>query len=349
MNWRIVLWPIAWIYGLGVRLRNFLFKVNILKSEEFDIPVISIGNLTTGGTGKTPQVEYLIRLLKDEFKVAVLSRGYGRTTKGYKEVRVDSKANRTGDEPLQYKRKFPEITVAVCEKRIRGIDRLIFENHPELILLDDAFQHRFVHPSCNILLTEYNKPFFNDQLLPVGNLREPIIGKERADAIVVTKCPQDISGKERLAFIKKIDPQQHQPVFFSFIQYGELVAFNQKKLPDPTIYKDLCILLVCGIADPSQLIKYLQFKFRAVKKMIFPDHHIFTVGDLKVMAQKFDNIAADNKIIITTEKDFMRLEHEPVLHLPLYFLPMEVDFDKNDKYTFNQYILDHVRKNKANS
>ncbi len=349
MSWRIILWPFAQLYGFGIRIRNYLFNTGLLKQEEFDIPVISIGNLTTGGTGKTPHVEYLIRLLKDEFKIAVLSRGYGRSSKGFRSVRVDSKPDIIGDEPLQYKRKFPDVTVTVCEKRVNGIDRLIFEYHPEVVLLDDAFQHRYVKPSVNLLLTEYAKPLFNDHLLPMGNLREPKSEKKRADAIVVTKCAATLSKEQQAAFIEKLSPLPQQPVFFSFIRYGEIVGFKHKKVPDLSLYKDLCILLVCGIADPSLLVTHLQQKFRAVKKMIFPDHHQFTISDLKAISQKFDNIAADSKIIITTEKDFMRLEDEPILHLPFFYLPIEVDFIKNDEYSFDQYILNHVRKNKANS
>ena len=349
MKWRFTLWPFAKVYGFAVTFRNFLFNKGWLRSEKFEIPIISIGNIITGGTGKTPHVEYLIRLLSNQYKVAVLSRGYGRQTRGYYEAGIDSKSRNVGDEPLQYKRKFPDVIVAVNENRVSGIDRLMQEHNPDVILLDDAFQHRYVHPSSNIILTGYSNPFFNDHLIPVGHLREPITGSVRADVIVVTKCPSGISKEKRLDFIHQLNLISNQQVFFSYIKYGQLVSLNHKREINPADFKKSCVLLVCGIADPSPFINYLQLHFRAVSKLIFPDHHTFTSSDINLISRKFDTIVADIKIIITTEKDIMRLENVPMLHLPFFYIPIEVDFIDTDKDNFNKYILNHVRTNKANS
>ena len=354
MNWKFILWPFALIYGWVTRFRNFLFDIGVLQSKSYSIPVISIGNLSAGGTGKTPHVEYLIRLLKDEFKIAVLSRGYGRSTKGYVEVMVDSSSENVGDEPLQFKKKFPSVTVAVCEKRVHGIDRLIKEHQPTIILLDDAFQHRYVKPSINILLTSFSKPFYNDFLLPMGHLRESINGKARGSLIIVTKCPENLSEEKRSAIIQKISPLPTQQVCFSFIKYGEIVSFNHYNETGKDIYINHInhinhsVLLVCGIADPTQIEQHLRSKFSKVEKMVFPDHHHYTTADLKAIAGKFNNIAAREKIIITTEKDFMRLGLAQSQQLPFYYLPIEIDFDEKDKHAFNQYIIEHVRKNQTN-
>ena len=349
MKWRYALWPFAKVYGFAVNLRNYFFDKGWLRSEKFEIPIISIGNITTGGTGKTPHVEYLIRLLKKQLKVAVLSRGYGRATKGYYEAQINSKSKKVGDEPLQYKRKFPDVTIAVNENRVTGINRLIQEHSPSVILLDDAFQHRYVFPSCNVLLTGYSNPFFNDHLLPVGHLREPISGSVRADVILVTKCPPEISEEQCSDFMLKFDLKSSQKVFFSYIKYGEVISLNHQREIDTADFKKYGVLLVCGIADPFPLVSYLHSQFQAVNKIIFPDHHSFTSGDIKLISRKFDNIAADFKIIITTEKDIMRLEKEPLRHLPIFYVPIEVDFIDSDKDNFNNYILDHVRTNKRNS
>lgn len=349
MKWRILLWPFALLYGVVIRIRNVLFDIGIIKPRFFDIPIISVGNLSTGGTGKTPHVEYIIKLMAGQMKLAVLSRGYGRKSKGFIEIKTADDPSVAGDEPLQFKKKFSDVTVAVCEKRVEGIQKLIKNQNTEVILLDDAFQHRYVQPSCSILLTAYSSPFYNDYLLPAGNLREPASGKKRASVVVVTKCPEEISLEERKSIVEKLDIDAKQPVFFSFIRYAELISFSGKKINELSSKKATTVLLVCGIADPQLLIRRLKSEFSNVTEMIFTDHYDYKPDDILSIERKFNNIAEGNKIIVTTEKDYIRLSGTDVSHLPFYYLPIEIDFIKNDKQSFNQFIIDHVRKNKTNS
>lgn len=325
-----------------------------MKSTSYSVPVISVGNLTIGGTGKTPHIEYLIRLLRKNFKVATVSRGYGRMTTGYIHAKGNCSTKEIGDEPMQYFTKFPEISVNVGEKRTEAIENLIHSiQKPQVILMDDAFQHRAVKPGLSILLLEYENIFKQDYLLPGGNLREPLSSKKRADVIIVSKSPTILVPIEKKRILEVIEPSADQEVYFSFFKYGEFnkVFGQQSPMQMGASYymeKRFTILLVTGIANPSGLIEYLRRHTDKLEMLIFPDHHEFTGKDLEKINTTFDNIANQSKIIVTTEKDAMRLrnpELDPAIQkLPFFFLPIEV-FIHTEEEKFNKMIVDYVRKN----
>ncbi|MFN8166510.1 MAG: tetraacyldisaccharide 4'-kinase [Bacteroidia bacterium] len=353
-NWRRILLPFSPIYGLIIRVRNFLFDRNILKSESFPLPVIGVGNLTVGGTGKTPHVEYLIRLLQNSFKIATVSRGYGRKSTGFLLAKGECTTEEIGDEPMQYYTKFPNITVTVAEERAVALQYLVQHvNRPQVVLMDDAFQHRYVKPGLNILLMEYESIFRQEYLLPGGNLREPKSGANRADIIVITKSPTILVPIEKKRIIEELAPLPHQSVFFSYLRYGE---FNKVFGPQPPMLmgasyymeKRFTILLVTGIANPSGLIEYLRRHTDKLETLIFPDHHEFSEKDILKIQETFDSIANQSKIIVTTEKDAMRLRNpnvDPAIKkLPFFFLPIEV-FIHQEEEKFNKLITDYVRKN----
>ena len=339
-------------------LRNLLYDHKMLKATGFRIPVIVVGNLSTGGTGKTPHIEYLIRLLKDQFKVATLSRGYGRKTSGYLLVNGLSTATMVGDEPMQYHTKFKDILVAVGEKRADAIDNLLrTESKPEVVLLDDAFQHRAVNAGVNILLMEYDKVMDVDYPLPSGNLREWKSGMKRADVIIITKSPAILVPIERKRIFEHIEPASNQLIYFTYYKYGDFTKLTGKQnmmLMSSSYYleKRFTILLVTGIASPAGMIEYLRRHTDKLEVITFADHHQYSVRDIKKIQETFDNIANANKIILTTEKDAMRFKNpeleESIRSLPLFYLPIEVIFhpDLNrDQLKFDQYIIDYVRKN----
>lgn len=348
-----LLLPLSWIYGSGVWLRNKLFDWKILKSREFKLPVICIGNISVGGTGKTPHTEYLVSLLKDRYNVAVLSRGYKRKTKGFLLANENSNAREIGDEPKQIKDKFKNITVAVDEDRCHGIDKLLEtgEKRPDIILLDDAFQHRYVKPGLSILLTSYDKIITEDCLLPAGRLREQVSGIERADIIIVTKCPDDMSPIDFRIKHNELNPYPYQKLFFTTFKYGNLVNIVnsdcRKKLCEIT-RKDSIVLLT-GIANPKPMIDRLSCHSDNIVLMDFPDHHNFSSDDLKRIIKTFEKCESEKKYIITTEKDAARLK----LHIKafeniadsIFILPIEVEFLLNQGNMFNKIIEDYVRKN----
>lgn len=342
-----------------VFLRNLLYDLGFWGSESFDISIISIGNLTVGGTGKSPHTEYLIRLLKKENKVATLSRGYGRVTKGFLRATDESDAYEIGDEPKQFKQKFPEIEVAVDSNRRNGIKKLL-EIIPSLnvILLDDAFQHRAVKPGLSILLTEYSKLFIDDSLLPVGNLREWKKSAERADIIIVTRIPEHFSPMEKRIIRQRLKPKPYQKVYFSFIKYGDFVSLNKQagqKLVGKEFYfeRGFSILLLTGIASSIHLYDYLKNKVAEIRHLKFRDHHRYSPADIQRLKQIFNNIASDNKIILTTEKDAMRLGltayQELISEVPIFYIPIEIGFHDKDEEEFNEQIISYVRKNQVNS
>jgi tetraacyldisaccharide 4'-kinase len=349
---RALLFPISLLYGLAIRIRNFLFNAGIFGSRSFDIPIIGIGNLSTGGNGKTPMAEYLIRLLKDQYRVVVLSRGYGRKTRGYYEVKPGESYLKSGDEPAQISTKFPDIKVFVCERRVRGIKNIL-KKHPEteVILLDDAFQHRWVKPGLSFLLSDYYHPFTRDWLLPAGNLREHRKNVKRADSIIITKSPKVLSPYTIQGILADIKPKEHQHLFFNFIQYTGLKSFRQNE-KEVIKKKFTNILLFTGVANPYHLEEYLGDRCSTLDSIHFPDHHDFRAKDIDKIIDHFHSIISKNKIIVTTEKDIMRLKsldlHEKLKGIPLYYLEMEFEFHPMPDNNFDEYIRDYVRKSKAN-
>ncbi len=355
---RKFLLPFSIIYHVIIFVRNYLYDIGKLKSSKFSIPIIGLGNLTTGGTGKTPHVEYLIKLLQNEFQIATLSRGYGRKSIGYILAKSPANTHLIGDEPMQYLTKFRNIMVCVSEDRTEAIGKLVKrENPPQVILMDDAYQHRKVIPGLNILLLEYDSIFVNDYLLPAGNLREPRSSIKRADIIIITKSPTILVPIERKRILENLPSNPKQTIFFSYIKYGEFnkIFGTQNTMQMGAGYyteKRFTILLVTGIANPSGIIEYLRRLTDKVEMLVFPDHHEFNKKDLHKIQQTFDNIANQSKIIVTTEKDAMRLRNpgidSAIQKLPFFFLPIEVQIHQ-DEEKFNQMILEYVRKNQQNS
>ena len=334
---RYLLFPFAIVYGLITGIRNFLFDIGILKSYSFAIPIIAVGNLSVGGTGKTPQIEYLIRLLSPNYKIATLSRGYKRKSKGYILADENADAELLGDEPYQMHLKFPKIKVAVDAHRKNGIEKLLaLKDTPDVILLDDAFQHRKVKAGFYILLTAYNDLFCDDFILPTGSLRESKSGAKRADVIIVTKCPNDISEMEQDAIRKKIGIAI--PVYFSCIEYDDKV-YNDSESKNVADIRKVDKLLLAGIAKPNPFFAYLQ----AVNdvKLHYPDHHHYTENDIKTIKDK-----ATNKLIITTEKDFVRMHKQQLKSL--FYLPIKNNF-LSDGANFDKTILNYVGKSSRNS
>lgn len=347
MNWwRFLLLPLALVYELAVSVRNRLFDWGLLPSATFDIPVISVGNLSTGGTGKTPHVEYLIRLLKNEYPLAVLSRGYKRRTRGYLLVSEDASAAHCGDEPLQVKRKFPEVVVAVHESRRKGIRRIL-KDHPKVrvILLDDAFQHRYVKPGLNLLLTEYYFPFFRNHLLPCGTLREPRRQVRRADALVVTKTPRVFSPLDRRVILGELEGYRLPNVLFSSLAYSGWVPVKAgKRAVGEERVKT--IFLFTGIANTSALEEHLKPLCRELLVHRFPDHHRFDRSDLEKLRVSYEESISQSKIMITTEKDYMRLQEPGLLEvldgLPVFYIPVRVFFHEGDRQAFEVLVKDYL-------
>ncbi len=337
---RFLLFPFAVLYDAITRIRNWFFNLGVLKSTSFDIPVIAVGNLSVGGTGKSPQIEYLIRLLKDNYKIAVLSRGYKRKTEGFQLVNDTHTAEDVGDEPLQFYKKFKnDITVAVDADRTNGIQQLLqTHNPPEVVLLDDAYQHRKVTASSYILLTKYNDLYVDDFVLPTGNLRESRRGAKRASVIVVTKCPENLSKAEQEKIVRKLNPKSYQKVFFTTIAYDEnLKGTEELAISD---LKDKEVLLVTGIANPKPLLNFLKEKEIGFKHLNFPDHHNFTQQDISTIKKSFDELLSQQKIILTTEKDYMRLEGKID---PLNYISIKSDF-LNEEKVFNSLVLEEIKK-----
>ncbi|MBN9293436.1 MAG: tetraacyldisaccharide 4'-kinase [Flavobacteriia bacterium] len=337
---RKLLLPLSFIYGSIVAVRNFLYTSGIRKRFIVPRKSIVVGNLSVGGTGKTPHVAYLLNLLSAEkLNIQVISRGYGRKTKGFSEVKETATALNVGDEPLLLKKRFPSANVAVSESRIHGIEQTLLKNNPQVFLFDDAFQHLKIKAEVNILLTTFSEPFFKDFVLPAGNLREFSCGKKRADFVIVTKCPENLSEKSKKEFCKKLN-LKNKNIFFSRITYGPLTPF--KSASKAAFDK---ILLVTGIADPAPLEKHLTHSGQ-VLSVRFADHHNFEQKDLEEIHKKFDTFAPyGNGIIVTTEKDFVRLSQpefrERLQSYPWYYQPIDVVI--NEEELFKTKILNYVR------
>lgn len=350
----LFLYPLSLLYGFIVGFRHLLFNLNILHTREFSIPVISVGNITVGGTGKTPHVEYLAGLLKQEFITATLSRGYKRKTHGYREVTPSSTTREVGDEPLQISRNHPEITVSVDEKRAHGIGQLLADKAKKIqvIVLDDAFQHRYVKPGMSILLIDYNRPIKEDYLLPFGNLREREHHKNRANVVIVTKMPAEIKPIERRILEKDLSLFPYQTLYFTSIKYKNPVTLFPGKISATNFSfskNKYHVLLITGIACPEDLLRHIKRFSLSVTHLPFKDHYSFKEKDLKKMADTFQQISGE-KVLITTEKDSLRLSDSPgkkwIEELPIFYIPIEIDFLYGDKSRFNKQITEYVRKNK---
>ncbi|MBQ8158622.1 MAG: tetraacyldisaccharide 4'-kinase [Prevotella sp.] len=347
--------PFSWLYGCGVKLRNFLFDVGILKSRSFKTPIISVGNLTVGGTGKTPHTEYLVELLKQQLNVAVLSRGYKRKSKGFLIANEHTTARDIGDEPFQMKRKYPNITVAVDKDRVHGIEMLTKQRKDiDVILLDDAFQHRFVKPGVNILLVDYHRLIIYDKLMPAGRLREPQSGKNRADIVIVTKCPKALKPMEFRVITKAMSLFPYQTLFFTKLAYEDMHPLfgNDHKRSIEDIKPDEHVMLLTGIASPRQLIEDLTPYTSNLTPLSFSDHHDFKQKDVQQINDTFAALPAP-KFIITTEKDAARLlETEGLsdeVRKHIYYLPVKIEFMLDQQNSFNENILGYVRKNSRDS
>lgn len=336
-------------------LRNEMFNLKILSSREFDLPVISVGNITAGGTGKTPHTEYIAGLLNPNFKVAILSRGYKRKTRGFYIVETTSKVRQVGDEPLQIKLKFNELTVAVDAKRVRGIEKLLtLPQKPDVILLDDAFQHRYVAPGINILLTDYNNLITKDSLLPYGRLRESASNKSRASIIIVTKCPEELKPIDERIITKELEIKPYQNLYFSKIEYGSLMPVFPADVSSQSVVlvEGLTLLMVTGIANPSPLKDYLKHGSHDIHEMNFTDHHQYKLKDLDRIITKFESLTSGRKIIVTTEKDMVRFRDfgtvSEIIRKNMYYIPLKISFLNNTGKEFDRKILNYVKENKRN-
>jgi len=355
----LFLYPFSILYRLITDIRNMLYDKGILQSEEFRIPVICVGNITVGGTGKTPHSEYLIRLLQNEFKVAFLSRGYKRKSKGFRIVTPESACREAGDEPLQIARKFPDIIAAVDINRRNGI-KTIMKEHPEteVILLDDGFQHRRVKPGLSIILTDYNRLMTRDHLMPCGRLREAVNNRKRADIIIISKTPEGITEQEMRELTAEVISHPDQKLFFTKIIYKDLIPVFEN-MPSGGIFPSIAgvdkygMVLVTGIAIPDSLFSFLGKRFREIIHLDFPDHHRYSEDDIKKIQKAWESLKSQEKILITTEKDAVRLREftniEDSIKRAFFSLPVNVGFINDDNHEFDNLIIDYVRKNNPNN
>lgn len=338
-SFRILLFPFSLLYWLGISIRNFLYDRNILRSSSFGLPLICVGNLAVGGTGKSPMVEYLVTLLKDRYKVATLSRGYKRKTKGYVLADENSSALEIGDEPMQFHLKFPHLPVAVGEERIVAIPQLLHDRpETEVIVLDDAFQHRAIRAGLNILLTDYHNLFTRDFYLPTGDLRDLKRNYKRAQVIIVTKCPPALDETERGKLLEEIRPVNGQSVFFTSIEYGTIYHILKG---EPVVLQEKTeVLLVTGIANPRPLKKMLEAHHNGYQMLQYPDHHIFSIDDLKEIQQKFGALPSPDKLVLTTEKDAVRLQkfRSEISGMPFYVIPVRHRFLFNGQEAFDTLV-----------
>lgn len=343
-SFRVLLLPFAILFWLAVVVRNWLFDKRIIKPITFGLPLICVGNLSVGGTGKSPMVEYLVAHLRNRFKVATLSRGYKRKTKGYALANDESTAIEIGDEPMQFHLKFPDVPVAVGEERLDAIPQLLHDRpQTQAVILDDAFQHRIVKAGLNILLTDYNNLFTRDFFLPTGDLRDQRRSYKRAQIIVVTKCRLDLSQKERDEIIKEIKPLSHQKIFFTYISYGTPYHITNRDFR--YIDEKTEVLLLTGIANPKPLKLFLEERIETYYMMAYNDHHIFSMLDWKDIKKRFESIQAEKKIILTTEKDSMRLLKfkQEMNGMPFYVLPIEHKFLFNQENEFNDLVIQFIQ------
>ena len=351
------LMPLSWLYGLVTDVRNTLFDWGVLPSETYDIPIINVGNLTVGGTGKTPHVEYLIRLLSGRYRVAVLSRGYRRKTRGYLLSTPASTVYDIGDEPWQIKQKFPDVYVAVDANRRRGIARLMNDEATrdvQVILLDDAFQHRYVKAGQNILLVDYGRLISDDCLLPAGDLRERPSASRRATTVIVTKCPQHIPAIGYRAVMLSLHLRPSPQLYFSTFAYGTMHRLWGKGTLEPSALRkeNTYVLLLAGIGNPQQMEQDVRRFAQHVTTLTFPDHHYYSRSDADLIRRTLESLPKPH-IVVTTEKDAARLQQlkwlDKEVQQLVYVLPIEVDFMRDERNKFDKTILDYVCENKRNS
>ena len=343
-SFRILLIPFALLYGLIIWIRNWLYDKNFFKSTTFGLPLICVGNLSVGGTGKSPMTEYLVRRLKNNFRVATLSRGYKRKTKGYALATPFTTAIDIGDEPMQFHRKFPDVPVAVGEERLDAIPQLLHDKpETQVIILDDAFQHRAIKPGFNILLTECGNLYTRDFFLPTGDLRDTRKSSKRAHVILITKCNANLDEEEKDELIKEIEPLLHQHIFFTTIVYGTPFHITQQNF---TFIDDQTeVLLITGVANPRPLKLFLEERIHTYHMMHYSDHHIFSIDDWRDIIGRFEQIQAEKKIILTTEKDAMRLLKfdSELNNLPFYVIPIEHRFLFNEGRAFDDIVINFIQ------
>jgi tetraacyldisaccharide 4'-kinase len=344
---KLLLAPFSLLYGAGVGFRNWAYRRGILRGISFSVPVISVGNLSVGGAGKTPHVEYLIRLLDPYLNIATLSRGYRRKTRGFVVARPDSTVEEVGDEPLQYARKFPDVLVTVAEERAFAIPEIVGRRpDTELVLLDDAFQHRAVKPGLNILLTPYDTPFTRDYLLPSGRLREWRSGYERADVIIVSKCPAELDRPAADRLAAEIAPRDHQQIFFTYYDYATPYYLLDQRYR-LRMEEGIDLLLISAIADTSYLVRHLRSAAKTVRKLEYADHHYFSGSDMARLKEEFEKLRGKHRAILTTEKDATRLlAHQDYIaerRMPVFVLPVEVCFHFGAEEEFNELVRDYLR------
>ena len=350
---KAILAPIALLYGLAVKFRNWLFDNKILKSKEVDCPTICVGNLTVGGTGKTPHVEYLVQLLSSHFSVATLSRGYKRKSKGFLYVEPESTSELVGDEPLQLKTKFHAVTVAVDGNRVRGAQRIVRDqNQIDVIILDDAFQHRYIKPGYSILLTDYSNLITKDFFLPMGKLRDSLSEKKRADCIIVTKCPRNISKIEQQKILKELSPASYQAVYFTTLDYGNPCPVFPEHASNFNPSKETQTIAIAGIANPAPFFSYVEQHTSLLRKLAFPDHFAYSEKKINAIFEKLNRFEGNNKAIVTTEKDAVRLKSlnqlDDQVKRIFFYVPVRVVFCGEAASDFNHKIETYVNKSKGN-
>lgn len=342
--------PLTMWYAVGVAVRNLLFDLGILKQHPSPITTIGVGNIACGGTGKTPHVEYLLRLLQNEYRTALLSRGYRRKSKGFQAddstMSMNERVQLLGDEPAMVAQKFPQVQVTVCEKRVEGMQHLVeMEEPPQVVVLDDVYQHRHIKPSLNILLTEYGKPYFKDRILPYGDLRESRKAHRRADIIVVTKSPAKINPIERRNITNQLKAHRHQKVYFSYLRYGDIVPINGGTPISLDQVRNA--LVVTGIANPTPMLRHLKQSCK-VQHLSFGDHHAFSKDDIEKIRAAYESLPQEQRIIVTTEKDAVRLMsescQEALQGIPIYSLPIEVVFHENKEESFDEAVTSRVKE-----
>ena len=338
---RYILFPFSIVYALITEFRNLLYDKKILKSVSFDVPIINVGNLSVGGTGKTPQIEYLIRLLQNDYKIAVISRGYKRKSKGIIIADEQATAEQIGDEPYQIHQKFPNVLVAVGSSRVAVVRKVLAKNDIDVILLDDAFQHRHIKAGLNIILTPFQQLFSNDFVLPAGNLRECRRQAKHADIVLVTKSPDDINLKQKEPVIQSLRKYFEKTIFFASIDYQDEILSDKNAISLLKL-KDYDVLLITGIANPKPLYSFLSEKNINFVSLKYGDHHSFSATDIQQINKQYQQLQSNDKIVLTTEKDYVRLRH--LVNLPLYYLPISTKVFENEM--FNNKILDYVRKDK---